>query len=58
MLREPDTPLRVEHDHFVRGLFPVLTWHCLIQEAGLELIDPTVEDPFAGEHAVFVARRP
>ncbi len=58
VLREPDTPLRVEHDHFVRGLFPGSTWHRLIQEAGLELVDPVVEDPFAGEHAVFVARRP
>ena len=58
VLREPDTPLRVEHDHFVRGLFPVSTWHRLMEGAGLELVDPGVQDPFAGEHAVFVARRP
>jgi len=27
-------------------------------EAGLELVEVDVEDPHAGEHAVFVARRP
>jgi SAM-dependent methyltransferase len=58
VLREPGKPLRIEHDHHVAGLFGDATWRRLLDEVGLELVDPGVEDPFAGEHAVFVARRP
>jgi len=58
MLRESGKPLRVVEDHHVFGLFPEATWRRLIDEAGLELVEPTVDDPHAGEHAVFVARRP
>ena len=57
-LREPDQPLRIVHDRHVCGLFPEETWRRLIDDAGLELVHPDVEDPDAGEHAVFVARRP
>ncbi|MGH3134635.1 MAG: class I SAM-dependent methyltransferase [Gaiellaceae bacterium] len=58
VLREPGKALRVEHDRHTDGLFPESTWHRLIEEAGLELVDPGVQDPHAGEHAVFVARAP
>jgi hypothetical protein len=58
LLREPGKPLRVEQDRHTVGLFPESTWHRLLEEAGLELVDPRVEDPHAGEHAVFAARRP
>ncbi len=57
-LREPDQPLRIVHDRHVCGLFPEETWRRLIDDAGLELVHPDVEDPDAGEHAVFVAHRP
>lgn len=57
-LKEQDQPLRIVHDHHVLGLFSEATWHRLIEDAGLELVHPDVEDPDAGEHAVFVARRP
>jgi SAM-dependent methyltransferase len=56
-LKEPDKPLRIVHDRHVCGLFSEATWKRLIGEAGLELLHPDVEDPEAGEHAVFVARR-
>jgi SAM-dependent methyltransferase len=57
-LREPGNPLRIEHDHHVFGVFPNATWRRLITESGLELVDVDVEDPYAGEHAVYVAKRP
>jgi SAM-dependent methyltransferase len=58
LLREGGQPLRVVHDHHVVGLFPDATWRRLIDEAGLELAEPDVEDPYATEHVVYVARRP
>jgi SAM-dependent methyltransferase len=58
VLREEGKPLRVEHDHQVFGLFPESTWRALLAEAGLEVLDPGVEDPYAGEHVVFIARMP
>ena len=58
MLREKGKPTRVEHDRHVLGVFPESTWRRLVEEAGLELVDPGVEDPNADEHAVFVARKP
>jgi len=59
LLREPGKSLRVEYDQHVEGLFPDSTWHRLLEDAGLEVLDLDalgVHDPFAGEHAVFVAR--
>jgi SAM-dependent methyltransferase len=56
-LKEREQPLRIVHDHHICGLFAEATWHELIADAGLELVHPRVEDPDAGEHAVFVARR-
>jgi SAM-dependent methyltransferase len=58
VLREVGTPTRVVHELHTEGLFPDATWQRLIEDAGLELVDPGIEDPNEGEHAVFVARRP
>lgn len=58
LLREENKPTRVEHDRHVLGLFPEATWRRLVEEAGLELVEPAVQDPNEGEHAVFVARKP
>jgi SAM-dependent methyltransferase len=58
VLREPGESVRVVHDQHTLGLFPEATWHGLIAEAGLELQDTRVENPFALEQAAFVARRP
>jgi SAM-dependent methyltransferase len=57
-LREPGKPLRIEHDRHVFGVFPESTWRRLMENAGLELVDPGVDDPYEGEHAVFVGRSP
>jgi SAM-dependent methyltransferase len=58
VLREEGRPTQVVHDVHTEGLFPESTWRRLIEEAGLELVDPQVEDPHADEHAVFVGRKP
>ncbi len=58
VLREPGRALRIEHDHHDFGLFPESTWRRLIVDAGLEVVEPEIEDPHAGERVVFVARRP
>ena len=58
LLRETGKETRVEHDRHVCGVFPEALWRALIEEAGLELVDFDVEDPDAGDHAVFVARKP
>ncbi len=58
MLREPGRPVRVEHETHTLGLFPIATWQRLIATAGLEPVTVDVPDPYAGEHQVFVARRP
>jgi len=57
VLREPGRALRVEHDHHTCGLFPRETWLRGLSKAGLEPVHVDVEDPFADEHEVFVARR-
>jgi SAM-dependent methyltransferase len=57
LLREEGRPTRVEHDRHVVGVFPESTWRRLIDDAGLELIEPGVEDPDEDEHVVFVARK-
>jgi SAM-dependent methyltransferase len=56
--RGPGDEVRVVHDRHVLGVFPRATWERLVSEAGLELVDTTVEDPYELEHAAFVARRP
>ena len=56
--RRPGEDVRVVHDRHVLGLFPRATWERLVQEAGLELVDTTVDDPYELEHAAFVGRRP
>jgi SAM-dependent methyltransferase len=50
--------VRVVHDRHVLGVFPRATWERLVSEAGIELVDTSVEDPYELEHAAFVARRP
>jgi SAM-dependent methyltransferase len=50
--------LRIVHDRHVLGVFPQATWERMLTDSGLELVEPNAEDPYAGEHAVFVARRP
>ncbi len=58
LLREPGKEVRVEYDRHVCGVFPEALWRALIEEAGLELVEPGIEDPDEGEHAVFAARKP
>jgi SAM-dependent methyltransferase len=56
-----DTPgeeLGIVHDRHTLGVFSEATWKRLIAEAGLELVDTTVENPFELEQAAFSARRP
>ena len=58
VLMEKTRQVRVEHDHQTCGVFPEAVWRDLIAGAGLELVDvATVDDPHAGEHAFFAARR-
>jgi SAM-dependent methyltransferase len=56
-LREREQPLRLVHDHHVRGVFAEATWRRLIEDAGLELVDIDVADPNEDEHVAFVARK-
>jgi SAM-dependent methyltransferase len=56
--RGPGEEERVVHDRHTLGVFPRSTWEALIAQAGLELVDTTVEDPYELEHAAFTARRP
>jgi SAM-dependent methyltransferase len=56
--RGPGDEFRVVHDRHTLGLFPRATWERLIADAGLELVDTTVENPYELEQAAFVARRP
>ncbi len=58
LVREPGEPTRVVHDRHMLGVFPEATWHRLLAEAGLELVDTRVPNPFELEQAAFVARRP
>ena len=58
MIQEPGQPVRVEHDHHTFGLFSRKTWLDMIEASGLQSMDVKIEDPHAGEHVVFVARRP
>jgi len=58
VLEEPGGQVRVVHDRHRLGLFPDASWRRLVRDVGLELVEPTVENPSAGEQAVFVGRRP
>lgn len=58
VMRSPGAQTRVVHDRHVLGLFPRATWERSIRDAGLELVDTTVEHPYELERAAFVARRP
>jgi hypothetical protein len=50
--------VRVVHDRHTLGVFPRATWERLISDAGLDLVDTTVENPYELEQAAFAARRP
>jgi SAM-dependent methyltransferase len=56
--RGPGDDVQIVHDRHTLGVFPRATWERLIAEAGLELVDTTVEDPYELERAAFAARRP
>ncbi len=56
--RGPGDDTQVVHDRHTLGVFPDATWKRLIADAGLELADTTVENPYELEQAAFVARRP
>ncbi|HEU5010008.1 MAG TPA: class I SAM-dependent methyltransferase [Gaiellaceae bacterium] len=56
--RGPGEEVRVVHDRHVLGLFSRATWERLVLDAGLELVDTTVENPYELEQAAFVGRRP
>lgn len=58
MIYEPGRAVRIEHDSHIEGLFDRATWRRLIAQAGLEPVAIDVDDPYADEHAVFVARNP
>jgi SAM-dependent methyltransferase len=58
LLRRPGRPLEVVHDEHAHGLFPEATWQSLLERAGLEALELPLPNPWAGEQAAFVARRP
>jgi len=58
VLREPDGSTRVVHDRHVLGLFPEATWVDLLREVELDPLPLPLANPYAGEQAAFVARRP
>jgi SAM-dependent methyltransferase len=58
VLHEPGHPTRVELDRHDLGLFPRATWLALLEAAGLETLGVAVDDPYADEHVLFLARRP
>ena len=57
-VQEAGEPLRVVHDRHTLGVFPSTTWRRHFAEAGLDVVETTVENPFAHEQAAFAARRP
>ncbi len=58
VLREAGAPTRIVHDRHTLGLFPDATWRRLLTNAGLALVESSVENPFAAEQATFIAQRP
>ena len=57
VLREGESPARVEHERHVIGLFPIATWERLLSRCGLDRLELPVADPFAAEHVTLLARR-
>ena len=57
VLRTPGEPLEIVHDRHTLGVFPEATWRRLLTESRLEVVETTVENPYAGEQAAFAARR-
>ena len=58
ILREPDAPTRVVHDHHVNGLFGRDVWSRLIADAGLVPVAvDRIEHPHPGAFETFAARR-
>ena len=58
VMQAPGEPLEIVHDRHTLGVFPEATWRRLLADAGLEVVDTTIENPYAHEQAAFVARRP
>ena len=58
LLHTPGEPLEIVHDRHTLGVFPEATWRRLLAESGLEVVDTTVENPYALEQAAFSAKRP
>jgi SAM-dependent methyltransferase len=56
--RGPGDAVQVAHDRHTLGVFPRATWERLIADAGLQLVETTVENPYELEQAAFAARRP
>ena len=56
--RGPGDDIRIVHDRHTLGVFPRATWERLIADAGLQLVETTVENPYELEQAAFSARRP
>jgi len=56
--RAPGESTDVVHDRHVLGVFSRATWERVIADAGLELVDTSVENPYELEQAAFVARQP
>ncbi len=54
----PGEPIEIVHDRHTLGVFAEATWRRLLAESGLEVVDTTVENPYALEQAAFAARRP
>jgi len=54
----PGEPIEIVHDQHTLGVFAEATWRGLLAESGLEVVDTTVENPYALEQAAFAARRP
>ncbi len=58
VMQAPGKPLEIVHDRHTLGVFPEATWRRLLADAGLEVVETTIENPYAHEQAAFVARRP
>lgn len=55
--REGDGELKIVHERHTLGVFPLATWHALMAQAGLEVLETPPGDPYEGEHVVMLARR-
>lgn len=57
MIRDSGKAVRLEHDTHLAGLFDLATWRRSLNDAGLQIVDIDIPDPYAGQRAVFVGRR-